>query len=129
MVVAAGVAGAIVSGAASVDQTSTVPRLGSGSVSVVGDVNVKGDVRVVNEVSARQSGPWTVGVSGVVATSPQTLPFMRIGQTYVITWPDRAVDVVAPREIVGSWVRVDHSGGRARWINLAAALSIDDKSG
>jgi hypothetical protein len=91
MVVAAGVAGAIVSGAASVDQTSTVPRLGS--------------------------------------TTPQTLPFVRIGQTYVITWPDRAVDVVAPREIVGSWVRVDHSGGRARWINLAAALSIDEKSG
>jgi hypothetical protein len=129
VVVGAGVAATIVLGVAFASQTSTVPRLGTGTVRVEGDVSVKGDVKVVNDVNARQSGPWNVGVNGIVNTSPQALPFVRIGQTYVITWADRSTEVVAPREMFGSWARVDSAGARARWINLAAALSIDEKSG
>jgi hypothetical protein len=128
-VLAAAVAAAIVLGVAHADQTSTRPQLGTGSVTVEGDVSVKGDVRVVNDVNARQSGPWNVGVNGIVTTSPQALPFVRVSQTYVITWADRSVDVVAPRELFGSWARIDSVGARTRWINLAAALSIEEKSG
>lgn len=131
VVAAAVVAAAIVVAGASAEQSSTVPRLGSGTVRVEGDVSVKGDVRVVNDVSARQLEPWSVGVNGIVTTSPQPLPFLRVGRTYVITWADRSIEVVAPRELFGSWARVDSAGGqsRTRWINLAAALSIDEKTG
>lgn len=128
VLIAAGVAAAVILGAASADQASTTPRLGTGSVTVEGDVSVKGDVRVVNDANVRQSGPWTVGISGVVATSPQTLPFVRVGRSYVVQWADRSVQTIIPRETHGSWARIDSGGqSQAYWINLAAALTIEER--
>lgn len=130
MALAAGVAAAVVFGVASADQTSTVPRLGSGTVRVEGDVSVKGDVRVMNDVNARQSGPWNVGVNGTVMTSPQTLPFVQVGRSYLVQWQDRSVQTVVPRETQGSWVRIDAGIGQTSlWVNLAAALSIEERRG
>jgi hypothetical protein len=126
VVVGAGVAATIVLGVAFANQTSTVPRPGTGTVRVEGDVSVKGDVKVVNDMNARQSGPWNVGVNGIVSTSPQALPFVRVGQTYMVQWADRSVQNVAPRETHGAWARID-SNGRAHWVNLGAALSIEER--
>jgi hypothetical protein len=123
---AVGVAAAVVFGVASADQTSTVPRPGTGAVTVQGDVSVKGDVKVVNDVNARQSGPWTVGVNGLVNTSPQALPFVRAGKSYVITWSDGSVHPIAPRETHGSWARIDIDG-KVFWVNLALAQSIQER--
>jgi hypothetical protein len=126
MALAVGAAVAVVFGVASAEQTSPVPGPGTGEVTVKGDVSVKGDVRVVNEVNARQSGPWTVGVSGIVNTSPPVLPFVRVGKSYVIQWPDGSVQTSTPRESHGSWARID-SDGQALWINLAMARSIQER--
>lgn len=123
----------LVLGAAAGDQVSTVPRLGTGSVTVEGDVSVKGDVRVINEasVAARQTGPWRVGVDGAVTTSLPPLPFVRVGRAYEIRWVGQPAEVIVPRETYGSWVRVDTVEGgrtRVRWINLSAAGSIEERS-
>jgi hypothetical protein len=126
MALAAGVAAAVVFGVASADQTLPAPGPGTGVVTVQGDVSVKGDVKVVNDVNARQSGPWTVGVSGIVNTSPQVLPFVRVGRSYVIQWPDGSVQTIAPRETHGSWARID-SDGKVYWINLAVVHSIQER--
>jgi hypothetical protein len=108
-------------------QVSPTPRLGSGSVTVDGEVSVKGDVQVVNEPSvlARQSGLWKVGVE------PQPLPFVRVGGSYTIQWADRSVQRVVVREVVGSWLRLE--GGedersRPTWVNLAVALSVEERT-
>jgi hypothetical protein len=119
--------------AASGRQVSPTPRPGTGSVTVDGEVNVKGDVRVVNEasVAARQTGPWRVGVEGPVAISPQMLPFVRIGGSYQIQWADRSIDGVVVREVFGSWVRADSGDSaksRPRWVNLAAALTVEERT-
>ena len=122
----AGVATAIALGVAYADQATPVPRLGTGSVTVEGDVRVKGDVR------AQQSGAWKVAVDGTVVTSPSSLPFVRVGRSYLITWAGGSVEVAVVRETYGSWARADSRGAgqtQTRWINLAAALSIDEKSG
>ncbi|MGH9312358.1 MAG: hypothetical protein ACRD1S_04080 [Vicinamibacterales bacterium] len=133
---AAAVAVTVVLGvAAEGGQVSPVPRAGTGSVTVEGDVSVKGDVRVVNDlaVTARQSGAWKVGVDGVVTTSPQPLPFVRVGRTYEIYWHEgQPREVVVAREIHGPWVRVEEvTGGRTRvrWLNFTRAMWIEERAG
>lgn len=120
---AAGVATAIALGVAYGDQATPTPRLGTGSVTVEGDVKVKGDVR------AQQSGAWKVAVDGTVVTSPSSLPFVRVGRSYQITWADGSVQNAVVRETYGSWARVESGETQARWINLAVALSIAERAG
>jgi hypothetical protein len=122
---AAGVATVITLGGAYAEQATPVPRLGTGSVTVEGDVKVKGDVR------AQQSGAWKVAVDGTVVTAPSSLPFVRVGRSYLVTWADGSVEVALVRETHGSWARVDSGGTgqtQARWINLAAAVSIVERA-
>jgi len=129
---AAAVAVAVVFDISTAGQGMPAPRLGTGAVMVEGDVSVKGDVRVVNDVgvAARQSGPWKVGVDGVLATAPQTPPFVQVGRSYEVRWAGDVTLTVVVRETFGSWVRVDTSEGgriRNRWINLEAAWWVDDE--
>jgi hypothetical protein len=109
-------------------QDQRVPGPGSGVATVTGTVNI-GQIPPVT-----QAGTWKVAVDNspevrvsnrptVSVASPE---FLKQGSRYAITWTDGARENVTISGLAaGGWVRAD-SGGRGRWLNLAAARSVEE---
>ena len=111
-----------------VGQVQPTPGFGTGTVTVQGEV----DVRRLPPIDVGQRGDWRVSLATVpdvrVVNTPTVAialpPFVRSGGRYEVTWPAGDRETVAVAQLgVGTWVRVS-SEGRERWLNLAAARSI-----
>jgi hypothetical protein len=98
-------------------------------VTVTGTVGVDNVVRVVPG-----AGEWKVAVSNTpdvrVANTPTValspLPFVKIGGRYDVIWsPNERELIHVTAAGSGGWIRVE-SSGRARWVNLSLARSVEE---
>jgi hypothetical protein len=102
-------------------QVQAVPGPGSGVVTVTGTVDV-GNVPVVNAV---QRGDWKVTVDNLPMVTLAPLPFVRIGKTYRVIWPNGQTQTIAVRQTgPHGWVAIDPS--QRSWVNLAGAQSVEE---
>ena len=116
--------GAILLGAGVLAQQEAfpTPRAGTGVVTVTGTV----DVGNMPDVGARQSGGWVVDINRIPPVEIAGTAFLRSGARYAVTWADgtsESVTVLDPG--AGGWVPVQ-TPGRPRWVNFAAARSIEE---
>ena len=111
-------------------QVQPVPGPGTGVVTVQGEV----DIRWLPPIEASQRGDWKVSLATVadvrvvnaptVAIAP--LAFLRVGGRYDVTWPAGDRETVGIAQLgSGGWVRATGEG-RQRWLNLAAAKTIEE---
>lgn len=107
--------------------TQPVPGPGSGVVTVVGNVSVAN----TPSVNAAQAGDWRVTLANtpaVLLTPPQ---FLRPRGHYDVVWSSGQRETIAVLQIGnggwGGWVRVETTDGRTRWINVAAAASVEER--
>jgi len=111
-------------------QVQSVPGPGSGIVTVRGEV----DIRRLPPMDVSQRGDWKVSLANVadvrvvntptVAVAP--LAFLKVGGRYDVIWPAGDRETVGIAELgSGGWVRAAGEG-RRRWVNLAAAKTIQD---
>ncbi len=110
-------------------QAQSVPGLGSGIVPVQGEV----DVRRLPPIDVGQRGDWKVSLANsdvrvvntpTVAVAP--LAFLKTGGRYEVTWPAGDRETIGIAEFGGGgWVRAA-ADGRRRWLNLAAAKTIEE---
>jgi hypothetical protein len=107
-------------------QVQPVPGFGTGVVTVVGAVNVAN----TPSVNAVQSGEWKVSLANpatVVLAAPE---FLRLRGRYDIVWSSGQKDTVTVLQIgsggSGAWIKAQTSDGRVRWINVAAAASVEE---
>jgi hypothetical protein len=92
------------------------PGPGSGTMKVVGTV----DIGSLPPVEAIQRGDWKV-----VVGPPE---FVAVRGRYTITWPGGERETITVDQLAtGGWVRATVEG-RARWINLAVARSVEEGS-
>lgn len=109
-----------------------LPQANAGS----GVVTVAGTVEVGNtpSVRAEQSGDWRitvantpdVRVSSIPAVSVAPPEFLKAGVSYEVTWADGTREGFTVAEVrPGGWVRV--AAERERWVNLAAARSVQTR--
>jgi hypothetical protein len=109
-------------GDAAKHQVQAVPGPGSGVVTVTGKVEV------VNapDVGASQRGDWKmdVRVTNTPTVTLAPLSFVKVGGRYEVLWPNGEKEMVRIAELgAGEWIRVEST--RPRWVNLAAARSIE----
>lgn len=120
--VVVGVAGVCVALSAR-QATQQVPGPGTGIVAVRGVVEIAN----VPSVNAVQQGDWRV-ISSIATMPPVTVAaaeFLRRGGRYTIVWTAGERETVTIEQIAaGGWVRV--ASGRARWINLASARTVEE---
>src|SRR5262245_55908492 len=109
-----------------VAQVQPVPGPGTGVVTVVGAVNVAN----TPAVHAVQSGDWRVSLANpptVVLAPPE---FVHLRGRYDIVWNSGQKDTITVLQIGtggwGAWVRGQTSDGRVRWLNVAAAVSVEE---
>ena len=111
-------------------QVQSVPGPGSGMVAVQGEV----DIRRLPPIDVGQRGDWKVSLANVpdvrvvntptIAVAP--LAFLRVGGRYDVIWPAGDRETVGIAELgSGGWVRAA-GAGRRRWLNLAAAKTIEE---
>ena len=100
------------------------PGPGSGVTLVTGTVEVGN----VPEVVAAQRGDWRVAVNNtptVTVGSMPSLPFVRVGTRYLVTWPDGGSQRLTVTESgPGGWVKASNDTA-VLWVNLSAARSIE----
>lgn len=96
------------------------PGPGSGVTNVTGAVSIAG----VAEVKASQHGNWEVAIAGQPEVRLASVPFVRPGGRYEVTWAngDREPVTIAATGPDG-WVRVTHP--QDRWLNLQNARSVE----
>jgi hypothetical protein len=111
-------------------QVQPVPGFGTGKVTVQGEV----DVRKLPPIEVGQRGEWKVSLANVgdvrVVNTPTVAialpPFLRVGGRYEVTWPAGDREALSIAQVGGgTWVRAAGEGG-ARWLNLAAARTIQE---
>jgi hypothetical protein len=94
-------------------QQEMLPRPGPGS----GVMDVRGTVSIANIPDVQ-----VTNVPSVVVTGPE---FLQKGGRYKVTWPTGEPELITVADVPhGGWIRVAHAGG-ARWINLSAALAVE----
>lgn len=101
------------------------PGPGTGMVTVQGSV----DIGNVPDVNAAQRGEWQVAVSNVPTVVTAAPDFVARGGRFTVEWSGgerETVTIVAPGQ--AGWVQVEHPSGkgRRRWVNLAAALAVEE---
>ena len=95
------------------------------------------DVNVVNHpaVTAAQSGDWRVTLANTAMVRVANTPVVTVegpsfvvrGSAYRVTWENEQTDTVKIVSVQSNgWVQVENSGGRARWINLNNARSVEE---
>src|SRR5262245_47564379 len=112
-----------------------VPGPGSGIVTVAGSVNVANTpaVNVANtpSVNAAQAGDWKVTVANVATVVLRPPEFLRQGGHYDLVWSNGQRETITVVQIGsggwGGWVKVQTPDSRARWINIAAAASVEER--
>ena len=111
-------------------QVQSVPGPGSGIVTVQGEV----DIRRLPPIDASQRGDWKVSLANVpdvrVVNTPMVtaapLAFLKVGGRYAVTWPAGDRETIGVAEFgSGGWLRAAGEG-RRRWLNLAAAKTIEE---
>jgi hypothetical protein len=111
-------------------QVQPVPGFGTGTVTVQGEV----DIRKLPPIDVGQRGDWKVSLANVadvrVVNTPAVAialpPFLRTGGRYEVTWPAGDRETFAIAQLGGgTWVRTA-GDGRPRWLNLAAARTIEE---
>lgn len=102
-------------------QVQPIPGPGSGIVTVTGTVDV-GNVPVVNAV---QRGDWKVTIEALPAVTLAPLPFLRVGKTYRVSWPNGQTQTMTVRQTgPHGWVAIDTT--QRSWVNLAGAQSVEE---
>ena len=123
-------AGALYWAQSTAGQVQPVPGFGTGMVTIQGEV----DVRKLPPIDVGQRGDWRVALANVadvrVVNTPTvaiaTPPNVRAGGRYEVTWPAGDHETFAVAQLgSGAWVRT-YGEGRERWLNLAAARSIQE---
>ncbi len=113
-----------------VGQVQPVPGFGTGIVTVQGEI----DVRKLPPMDVGQRGEWKVSLANVadvrVVNTPTVAialpPFVKAGGRYEVTWTAGDRETFAVAQLGGgAWVRVAGEG-RERWLNLAAARTIQE---
>ena len=103
-----------------------MPGPGSGVVTVAGSVNVAN----TPSVNAAQMGDWKVTLANTPAVLLTPPEFLRPRSRYDIAWAGGQRETITVLQIGsggwGSWARVQTSTGRTRWINVAAAASVEE---
>jgi hypothetical protein len=104
-------------------QNQRLPGPGSGVV----DVTVSNTPAVAQhgEWRVAQQGDWRVGVQGTVATLPAMPPHLKAGGRYLVRWSggDAYEEITVEELHPSGWARI----GRARWVNLAQAATLEAK--
>jgi hypothetical protein len=113
--------------ATSAQQGQPRPGPGTGIVSVEGTVNVA-NLPVVNAggmaaLPSAQVGDWKATVTSMPPVTLASMPFVRPGSRYVVTWAAETETVSVVSMGPGAWIRV--SGKTDRWVNLAMARSVE----
>jgi hypothetical protein len=105
-----------------------VPGPGTGIVTVAGNVSVSN----TPSVNAAQSGDWRVTLANTPAVLLTPPEFLHPRGRYDIVWSSGQREMITVLQIGsggwGAWVRVQTSDGRVRWINVAAAASVEQLS-
>jgi hypothetical protein len=121
-------AGALVLTQSTAGQVQPRPGPGSGVVTVTGVV----DVGKMPLLDVGQRGEWKVALASpdvrIVNSPSVTLAapaFVRVGGRYQVMWPAGEREAIVIQALAGSWVRTA-SEPRQRWLNLAAALAIEE---
>jgi hypothetical protein len=122
------VAAAALGALAAAQEGQKLPGPGSGIIKIAGTV----DVGNMPAVFAHQAGDWKMAVANVpdvrISTPVAVAPpeFVRKGARYEVTWMSGERQLITVIQVAtAGWVRVD-GGPRQRWVNLAAARSIDE---
>jgi hypothetical protein len=111
-------------------QGQALPGIGTGIVPIRGTV----DISNVPTVQAVQQGEWRVAVAGTTDVRLATLPpvsiaapdFLRRGARYNVVWSTSERELITVTQLgPGAWVQTQ-APGRARWINLSAARSVEE---
>src|SRR5688572_16070079 len=106
----------------------STPGPGSGRMTV--------DVATIPIVQVAPAGDWRMTVANVpdvrVVNTPTVASaapdFLRSGARYEITWSDGERETISVSEALpGGWLRVE-GGDRRRWLNVAAARSLEELS-
>jgi hypothetical protein len=107
-------------------QVQPVPGPGTGVVTVVGTVNVAN----TPSVNAVQSGEWKVSVANAPSVVLAPPEFLHLRGRYHIVWSSGQEETISVMQIGsggwGSWVKGQTTDGRVRWINVAAAASVQE---
>ncbi|HEX2456541.1 MAG TPA: hypothetical protein VHI99_22775 [Vicinamibacterales bacterium] len=103
-----------------------VPGPGSGIVTVSGSVSVAN----TPSVNAAQSGDWKVTLANTPIVHLAPPEFLRPGGRYEVVSTSGQRETIAVLQIGSAgwaaWVKVQTPDGRARWINVAAAASVEE---
>ena len=103
-----------------------VPGPGSGIVTVAGNVNVAN----TPSVHAAQAGDWKVTLANTPPVALTPPEFLRPQGHYDVIWSSGLREMVTVVQIGkggwGGWVKVQTANGRVRWINVAAATSVEE---
>jgi len=122
-------AGTLILTQSTAGQVQPQPGPGSGVVTVNGVV----DVGKMPLLDVAQRGDWKVSLAAPadarIVNSPNVTlaapAFVRVGGRYQVMWPGGEREAITVQVLDGSWVRTA-SQPRQRWLNLAAALAIDE---
>jgi hypothetical protein len=100
-----------------------VPGAGTGIVKVTGAV----DVGMMPPVEAMQRGDWKVAVSNTPTVQVVPMEFLKAGAVYAITWNDGTQETLAIEQVLsGGWARTAGTQKARRWVNVAAARSVQE---
>ena len=103
-----------------------VPGPGSGIVTVAGNVNVAN----APSVHAAQAGDWKVTLANTPAVALTPPEFLRPQGRYDVMWTSGLREVVTVLQIGhggwGGWAKIQTTTGHTRWINVAAAASVEE---
>lgn len=109
-------------------EVRSTPGPGSGRMTV--------DVATIPIVQVAPAGDWRMAVANVpdvrVVNTPTVASaaadFLRSGARYEITWSGGERETITVSEALpGGWLRVE-GGDRRRWLNVAAARSLEELS-
>jgi len=104
-----------------------VPGPGSGIVTVAGSVSVAN----TPSVHAAQAGDWKVTLANTPAVMLTPPEFLRQRGHYDVVWSNGQREMITVLQIGsggwGGWVKVQTSDARVRWINIAAAVSVEER--
>lgn len=107
-------------------EVRSTPGPGSGRMTV--------DVATIPVVQVAPAGEWRMTVANVpdvrVVNTPTVASaapdFVRSGARYEITWSGGERETVTVSQAMpGGWIRVE-GGDRRRWLNVAAARSLEE---
>jgi opacity protein-like surface antigen len=103
-----------------------VPGPGSGIVTVSGNVSVAN----TPSVKAAQSGDWKVTLANTPIVQLTPPEFLRLGGRYEVVSTSGQRETIVVLQIGsggwGAWVKAQTHEGRARWVNVAAAASVEE---